>query len=221
MGEDDTGPGGQGSADIIEQGGRPLPPPGWLASRGWLASPGWRLSRGAAILGAAGLLAGLAAGYAAGVHRAGGSGRRAQRPAASAAPVLPAGAGGTLAQSGAGCSAQAGRQLQLGEQVTNQSGADVTLRAVRAVLPAGGLRVVSQQWQPCGVLPLGQEQPGTRLAPGASMWFTVTFQVLRGCPAPLPVQFTVDYDWQGHSAAASLPGFPDLGDVPYAGCPGS
>jgi hypothetical protein len=35
----------------------------------------------------------------------------------------------------------------------------------------------------------------------------------------LPVQFAVGYVAQGHSATASLPGFPDLGQVTYTGCP--
>ena len=39
------------------------------------------------------------------------------------------------------------------------------------------------------------------------------------CPAPAPVQFTVDYLAQGRSFTASLPGFADLGQVPYSGCP--
>jgi hypothetical protein len=48
---------------------------------------------------------------------------------------------------------------------------------------------------------------------------TVTFQVLVKCPGPLPVQFTVGYDVGGQHAVATLPGFPDLSQVPYKGCP--
>lgn len=40
-------------------------------------------------------------------------------------------------------------------------------------------------------------------------------------PEPVSVQFTVDYESRGQPAAASLPGFPDLGQVPYSGCSGS
>jgi hypothetical protein len=43
--------------------------------------------------------------------------------------------------------------------------------------------------------------------------------VLVRCPKPLPVQFTLHYDQQGRLAAIRLPGFPDLGQVPYSGCP--
>ncbi len=192
----------------MEQGARRIP------------LPDWRPPRGAVILVAAGLVAGLAAGYAAGEWHAGSSAGPPRRPASSAspgaslAPDVPA-----LTQDTARCSGQTGRELQLGVEVTNQSAAEVTLGRVKAVLPLGGLRALSQRWAPCGALPAGQDVPGNSLPPGASAWFTVTFEVLRGCPGPLPVQFTVDYDWQGRPATASLPGFPDLGQVPYAGCP--
>lgn len=192
--------------DIVEQGGRRFP------------SLRWRPSRGAAILAVFALMAGLAAGYAAGERQAGSSARPLQRPET---PSSPAAGAPALTQANGGCSAQIGRDLQLGEQVTNQSATEVTLRRVEAVLPLGGLRAISQQWAPCGALPAGQDLAGNRLPPGASLWFTVTFKVLRGCPRPLPVQFTIDYDRQGQAAVARLPGFPDLGEVPYTGCPGS
>ncbi len=196
--------------DIVEQGGRRFP------------SLRWRPSRGAAILAALALLTGLAAGYAAGERQAGSSARPPQRPETPAAPTAsPAAGAPALTQANGGCSAQIGRDLQLGEQVTNQSATEVTLRQVEAVLPLGGLRAISQQWAPCGALPTGHDLAGNRLPPGASIWFTVTFKVLRGCPRPLPVQFTIDYDWHGRAAVARLPGFPDLSEVPYTGCPGN
>jgi len=205
------------SDDIVQAGGQ--------RSR----IPDWRLSRGAALLGALGLVAGLAAGYAAGDRHAASGARPPKRPAASASPqqsliaVVPA-----LTQSTAACSAQVGHELQLGVQVTNQSGSTVTLRGVRTVLPLGGLRVVSQQWAPCGALGVSQAQQlpqaaqaqsGGSLPPGASAWFTVTVKVLRGCPGPFPVQFTVNYALHGQPVTASLPGFADLSQVPYSGCP--
>lgn len=205
------------SGDIVETGGRRA------------GIPSWRLSRGAALLGVLGLVAGLAVGYAAGDRHAASRARPPLPPPATASPrpsaivVMPA-----LTQTTSACSAQVGRNLQLGVQVTNQSNAAVTLRRVHAVLPLGGLRAVSLQWAPCGALAVSQaeqgalgaqEQSGGSLAPGASAWFTVTFKVLLGCPGPLPVQFTVDYDEQGLPVTATLPGFPDLGQVPYSGCP--
>jgi hypothetical protein len=51
-----------------------------------------------------------------------------------------------LIQDTGACSAQTGRELQLGVQVTNQSAAPLTLQTARAVLPMGGLKQVTQQW---------------------------------------------------------------------------
>lgn len=195
-------------------------------------SPGWRLSggrlsRGSLILAACTLAVGLAAGYAVGTSTGGVSAAGPSQPAkakrqysASLSPldaVTPA-----LTQNVSECSAQTGRDLQLGVQVTNQSAAPVTIDRIKAELPLGGLRAVSQSWGPCGALPASQEPPGNVLAAGASTWFTVTFKVLiRGCPGPLPVQFTVGYQSNGQSAAVTLPGFPDLSQVAYPGCPAS
>jgi hypothetical protein len=127
--------------------------------------------------------------------------------------------GPALTQSTGTCSARSGRQLQLGVQVTNESATAVGLGQIRTVLPLGGLRVISQQWAPCGAM--GAVQVPTSLGPGDSTWFSVTVQVLIGCPEPLPVEFTVGYTWAGKTASVNLPGFPDLGQVSYPGCTGS
>ena len=196
--------------DVLEQGGRQLPV---LA---------WRPPRVAVILAAAALLAGLVAGYAAGDRHA--SNRAVPLPhshGAASAGALPAAGAVALSQSGGQCSAQIGHELQLGVQVTNESPAGLTLRRVTAVLPLGGLRAISQAWGPCGQLPTVSDAAGNSLPAGSSTWFTVTFKVLVRCPGPLPVQFTLDYDWHDRPAATHLPGFPDLGQVPYAGCPGN
>lgn len=190
---------GDDDADVVGQGGERHGRPGWL-------------SRGSLILAAVTLAAGLVAGYAAGYRHV----RNGTSPVSPLGAVTPA-----LTQTTASCSAQIGRDLQLGVQVTNQSAAQVTIGQIKAVLPLGGLRAVSQQWGPCGALPASQDLPGNVLAPGASTWFTVTFTVLiRGCLGPLPVQFTVDYESDGESAAVTLPGFPDLSQVAYSDCPG-
>ena len=209
-----TVPDGDGSGagdDVLEQGGRRRPLPRW-----WPPSV-------ALVLGAVALLAGLAAGYAAGARHAGGP-APPPSPSRATAPAAPFSAGGfPLSQSGPRCSVQTGRELQVGLQITNLSPTAVRLRRVEVVLPLGGLRVISQAWGPCGELQASGEAPGGILPPtlgrGATSWFTVTFQVLVRCPQPLPVQFTLDYDQQGRPAAIRLPGFPDLGQVPYSGCP--
>ena len=205
---DGDGPGA--GDDVLDVGGRRRPAPRWWPPPAAL------------IPAAVALLAGLAAGYAVGARHAG---VPAAPPGAAraTAPAAPFSAGGfPLSQSGPQCSVQTGRELEVGLQVTNLSSAAVRLRRVEVMLPLGGLRVTSQAWGSCGELPATGAAPGGILSPtlrrGASSWFTVTFQVLVRCPKPLPVQFTLDYDQQGRRAAIRLPGFPDLGQVPYSGC---
>ncbi len=169
------------------------------------------------------LLAGLAVGYSAGVRHAREAAAPPSPPRRIAALAAPFSAGGfPLSQSGLQCSVQTGRELQVGLQITNLSPEALTLRRVEVELPLGGLRVTSQAWGPCGQLRATGAAPGHIRPPtlrrGASSWFTVTFQVLARCPQPLPVQFTLDYGQHGRPAAIRLPGFPDLGEVPYSGC---
>ena len=160
--------------DVVEHGAAPLRLPGWARRPRWLPALGRRPSRGAAILGIAGLVVGLAAGYALGYRH---PGQAAPPPRATAAgTVLPVVAGPTappglaasadgpgayssslsiagpseLAQTGGACSVQRGWDLQLGVELINLSGTAVTLGQVRSILPLGGLRPVSQQWGPCG-----------------------------------------------------------------------
>jgi hypothetical protein len=214
------------AADVVEQGGRRIFP-----SLNW-PSMNWRSPRGAAILLAAGLIIGLAAGYAAGYRQA--PRNATATPTASASPAPPAPAplptvvngaaitgtvltgGLALTQDTGTCSVQSGRELQLGVQVANESTEPIGLGGFRTVLPLSGLKVVSQQWAPCGVI--GAVQVPATLAPGDSIWLSVTVRVLVACPAPIPVQFAVGYTYAGGAATVNLPGFPDLGDVPYTGC---
>ena len=164
--------------DVVEHGGAPLRLPGWARRPRRLPAPGWRPSRGGAILGIAGLIVGLAAGYALGYRHRGPPVRPPRPTAAGAVPSAVAGsiappvhvvlAGGQgpgayssslsiggpagLAQTGGACSVQRGRDLQVGVEVINLSGTAVTLGQVRPILPLGGLRPVSQQWAPCGAI---------------------------------------------------------------------
>jgi len=214
-----TVPDGDGSGagdDVLELGGRRRRVPRW-----WPPSAAF-------VPAVVALVAGLAVGYAVGTrhpgeHAAAPLPSRATASAAPAAPAAPFSAGGfPLSQSGPQCSVQIGRELQVGLEITNLSSAAVRLRRVEVVLPLGGLKVTTQAWGPCGQLAATDEASGRILPPvlgrGASSWFTVTFQVLVRCPQPLPVQFTLDYDQQGRPTAIRLPGFPDLGQVPYSGC---
>ncbi len=220
----------ENGTDVVEQGGRRFFP-----SLNW--RPPWRPPRGAAILLAVGLVIGLAAGYAAGYRQAPNKASASPTASVSPAPLVPAPAlapqivikgtaiqgsgsvftdGLALTQDTGTCSVQSGRELQLGVQVTNTSTEPIGLRRIRAVFPLGGLKVVSQQWAPCGAT--GAVQVPVILGPGDSTWFSVTVQVLVACPAPLPVQFAVSYTYAGKAASVTLPGFVDLGQVPYTGC---
>ena len=162
--------------DVVEQGGEPLRLPEWARRPRWLPAVSWRPSRGAAILGIAGLIVGLAAGYALGYRHLGQAVRPARATAAgtvpsavtgSAAPSDPAASAGDpgassfslaitgvtgLAQTGGECSVQRGHDLQVGVEVINLSGTAVTLGQIRPILPLSGLRTVSQQWAPCGAI---------------------------------------------------------------------
>jgi len=219
----------ENGADVVEQGGRRIFPS--------LNRPplNWRPPRGAAILLAVGVVIGLTAGYAAWSHQAPRNASASPTASASPAPPVPAPApqivikgtaiqgtgsvftdGLALTQDTGTCSVQSGRELQLGVQVTNTSTEPMVLSRIRTMFPLSGLKVVSQQWAPCGAI--GAVQGPVALEPGNSTWFSVTVQVLVACPAPLPVQFTVNYTYAGQAAIVSLPGFPDLGQVPYTGC---
>jgi hypothetical protein len=178
------------------------------------------------VFAAAALVVGLVAGYAAGnrqVHRVAAAPAPSASAAAPSSPgsaTLPFAVSSALIQGTGACSVQSGRQLALGVQFSNLSPEPLTLESARAVLPLGGLAAGAWHWTPCGALPQTLAAQGDEvLLPGASTWLTMTFSVKVGCPGALPVQFTIGYVAQGRSRTASLPGFPDLGQVPYTGCP--
>jgi hypothetical protein len=236
---------GAGDEDLVELGrvdqgghglGQRLLGDRFRLPDGWRPASGWRPSRGACVLAAAALVVGLAAGYAAGR----GSGIPAGRVVVQPEPVRPSAAASPslapstpfsfansppLTQDTGVCSVQSGRNLTLGIQVTNWSREQLTLTSAKAMLPLGGLTPGTWHWMPCGAIPGTFDIPGTSveaveiLEPGASTWLTMTFAVKAGCPGALPVQFTIGYLAHGRSGTASLPGFPDLGQVPYTGCP--
>jgi len=198
--------------DLVESGPRE-----WTAGRRRL---------GIVLLAVVAALVGLAGGYAAG--SAPGAGRaappaRSRTSAASGSAALTI-TGGVAGQQVGLCSAQAGRELQLGVELMNQSAQSLVLRQVRPVLPLGGLQAVSQAWGACGQLAGGFAPAGNVLPAGGTVWFTVTFRVLVACPGPDPVQFAVTFaplhpSPPGFVVTSRLPGFVDLSQVPYSGCP--
>jgi hypothetical protein len=196
--------------------------------------PSWwppHLPRFAMVLAAVALVLGLGVGFgvghATGSRQAGQPGATASGSSTSAASVSSGGP--TLAQTGNLCSAQLGTTLQLGIQVSNGSTAPLTLGQVRAVLPMGGLQVTGWTWGPCGELNAGPHnggdpqgsEPDQYLTAGAMGWVNVQVKVLVRCPIPLPVQFIISYQQYGKLRTVELPGFQDLGAVPYTSCSSS
>lgn len=178
----------------------------------------WGSARGPAIsIVVAALVAGLLLGFIGGRLQAR-TKVRPTRAATAITTVLPVG-GTAISATGSQCAVQLGHTLQLGIEIMNQSDRTVVLRQVKAVLPLGGLQAIASQWAPCGSLP--ESGPGPRpdsLAPGATGWLTVTFDVMVGCPQPLPVFFKVSFVQAGRLVTADLDSFPDLGQVRYNNC---
>jgi hypothetical protein len=157
------------------------------------------------------------AGYLLGSHRITAPHHTTARaaPSSSTNPAPP-GAAEPIAQTGNRCSAPRGDQLQLGVEIRNRSATTVTLEQVQPVLPLHGLRPTASAWGACGQLSPVPAGHGFTLSGGATVWVTMTFDVLVACPGPLPVLFTLTYTTQsGQPGVTDLPGFPDLGDVPY------
>ena len=177
------------------------------------------------------LAIGLAAGYAAGHGQGRGTVAASGKPAAPAgqpsgtivavAPSAPAGLPGpALTQNPGTCSVQAGRHLELGIPVTNQSGETVLLESVKPVPRAPGmLKVLSWRWDPCGFDNDGIVPDTVALGPGETTWVTAVVQPLIACPAPAPLQFQVTYSINRQQSTLNLPGFPDLSAIHYSGCP--
>jgi hypothetical protein len=192
-------PGAASDADVIDMG---RDPPRWP----------WGSARAPAIgVAVVALAAGLVLGFLGG--RAGG--RPSRAPTVPAA-VLPAGR--AISATGSRCAVQLGHTLQLGIEIINQSGRTVVLRQIKPVLLLSGLHAIASQWGTCGLLPEPGVGQGTSLAPGATEWLTVTFDVMVRCPQPLPVGFKVSYVQAGRLATAELDSFPDLGQVHYNKC---
>lgn len=215
---------GSSEPDYLEQGGGPrLPVPR-------LPVPGWRPSRGASVLAAVTLVAGLAIGYA--VGQAQDREAAAPRSAASspspgsesinsAAPAISFSfSGPTLTEDPGTCSTQVGRNLELGIPITNQSPETIRLDSAKPlVLSVGLLRVLSWRWDPCGLDSDGIVPDTVALGPGETTWLTAIVRPLTACPTASPVQFRVTYSMNRQTTTMRLPGFADLGAVRYSRCP--
>jgi hypothetical protein len=188
-------------ADVVEQGGRRVFP-----SLNW-PPMNWRPPRGAAILLVVGLVIGLGAGYALGYRQV--PRNASPSPSASPAPASPNLAPAPIVVTltpvrGTGTVFSSGLALTQGTGTcSTRSGRELQL----------GVQVTNRS---PGVIGLGQIRTVFPLG-----GLRVISQQWAPCDAPLPVEFTVHYTWVGKAAAVNLPGFPDLGQVPYPGCTGS
>jgi hypothetical protein len=194
-----------GDADVIDMGSRlPL----------W---PGIAARRATVAVALAALAAGLLLGYAGGHLQA--SGKGGPGAAVSKTPTATPQTGSPpITVTGSRCAVQRGKTLQLGIEIVNQSGRVVTLRRVWPIVPLGGMRPATSAYGTRGSLPeLGFRAPA-EIDAGATRWLTITFDVVMGCPRPLPVQFKVSYVASGKAATASFDSFPDLSQVRYTGC---
>jgi hypothetical protein len=194
-----------GDADVIEMDGHFLR---WRLPR-W---PWGRARRPVISIALAALAAGLLLGFIGGHLQA----KTTVRPG-RAATALPAGSA-ALSATGNRCAVQLGRTLQLGIEIMNQSDRTTALRQIKPVLPLGGLHAIASQWGTCGSLPGPGLEQATSLAPGATGWLTITFDVMVGCPQPIPVGFKVSYTQAGRRATTELDSFPDLGQVRFNKC---
>jgi hypothetical protein len=190
---------GQGNTDVLESGpDRPPRPPHQIAV-------GFAL-----VL----IVAAAMTGYLFGSrHRA--TTATPATPSSSTTPAVAQPIAGTSKR----CSVQLKDRLQLGIEIINRSTTTLTLRQVQAALPLHGLRATATMWGSCGQLPSAAGGGDYPLPAGATTWLTITFDVLVPCPAPIPVLFTVHYTQSSRSGTTDLPGFSDLGDVPYTKCP--
>ena len=200
----DGGDAGPGGADVIESG------PG-TRTPGWIRTP--------VVVVLLAMVVGGAAGYLVGHRRAG---TPAAPPAGSASTTAPWTGSAPLAATGGRCAVQQGARLQLGLEIRNRSSTTaVVLHPAQVILPLHGLRVRRVTWGGCGQLAPAPGSADRTLPPGGTTWLAMTFDVLVACPAPLPVQVTIDYVEGGRAGIVDMLPFPDLGDVPYTnpGCP--
>jgi len=125
---------------------------------------------------------------------------------------------GAIVMTGSRCAVQVGNNLQLGLEIMNYGRLTVTVDAIRAMFPLGGLRAISSGVGTCGALPGSQIPPRPLLSPGQTEWIHITVAVRVTCPEPIPVWFKVRYASAGKTSSTVLAGFPDLGPVSYRHC---
>jgi hypothetical protein len=148
--------------------------------------------------------------------------RHAQHKATSTLPVsapVVVPLGSAIAMIGPRCATRTGNNLQLGLEIMNETERPVTVGAITAKFPLGGLRAISAGIGTCGQLPMSQLLPATSLSPGETEWIHITVAAVRpGCVGSLPVWFKVGYASAGQTDSVTLAGFPDLGPASFGQC---
>jgi hypothetical protein len=131
-------PAGEAGEDVIEQTSRRLP-------FRWRRPP-----RIAFVLGASGLIVGLAAGYAAGALRARSDSVPPPLSASATVQSVSSSQVGILEFPSSGhCSARTGADLLPGPQATNVPAPAAIQRHVMLVLPIGNVKKIPQAWKAC------------------------------------------------------------------------
>jgi hypothetical protein len=135
--------------------------------------------------------------------------------ASSLVPSVSA-AVGMLSDNGNRCSAEQGKRLQLGIEITNGYQIPVLITGARIDVPLGALRRELTTFTPCRA---GATATSPQvLDAGMSLWVSAIFDVEVACPAFAPVQFAIDYIAGSRRLTTVPSGFSDLGTVSYSGC---
>ncbi len=199
------------SADLLEFGGY---------RRRWLPALSRRVRASTIEVAVVSLAAGLIIGFLGG-HLSAHPGRQAAKPAVKAPTTLPLLAVEAIADTGGRCAMQAGKHLELGIEIVNQSSSAVGIRRVSPVFDLGGFLPITTGLGTCGALPGASLVQSPLLFPRATIWITTTVEPLAQCPQAFPVGFKVRFAQAGKTFTTTFNAFPDLGQIPYHGCEGT
>lgn len=108
--------------------------------------------------------------------------------------------------------------LEVSFVLANTGNVPVSLRRVRATLPASGLRLTDTSVSGGTCSRLG-EPMHSRLEVGASLLVTLAFRLSAACPQPIPMEATLTVETDnGRRSTHVVPVLQDLGQVPLVQC---
>jgi hypothetical protein len=111
------------------------------------------------------------------------------------------------------------RALAVSFELQNIGSIDVTLVAVKPVLPLRGLRVLGPATAGGTCERPGAQAPGGLLSPGAKQLITMRFGLPKRCPQPYPVQARVRLRANQMVGTTTATVHNDLGEVNFDTCP--